>query len=375
MMIGAISLYAGIWSLHAGISTQSVIVSSIDNSIWLICGVNLVGFVAATTIKEKSSRISGWILCICEIISALLLVTFFYDPHYLFYFIIPILFCIILLDFLPSTILISGMILVSISLFYFNTQSWAFLREVALPVILLLTISILLELVFSQIYSNLTWYHQRYQKALLNEQIIRENEIKLEKLVNNLKDIKGYLSASNISLIQARDEAEQARKVKQNFVQNVSHELRTPLNLIIGFSETMVNSPQSYGEVNWTPDLRGDIECIYQNSQHLKALIDDILDMASLENKKYEIEVGTVDLNSLVKEVIFITENAYKSKNLHLDWKLSRDIRSVRGDSIRLKQVLLNLLSNALKYTAHGGVLVATTIHGKMATVTVKRYR
>jgi len=116
--------------------------------------------------------------------------------------------------------------------------------------------------------------------------------------------------------------------VKQNFVQNVSHELRTPLNLIIGFSETMINSPQSYGEVNWTPDLRGDIDCIYQNSQHLKNLIDDILDMASLENKKYEVELSSVNLNSLIHEVVLITESAYKTKDLFLETDLSPQSRS-----------------------------------------------
>jgi signal transduction histidine kinase len=141
---------------------------------------------------------------------------------------------------------------------------------------------------------------------------------------------------------------------------------------MIGFSETMANSPQSYGEVNWTPDLRGDVLCIFQNSQHLKALIDDILDMASLENQKYEIQVSTVDINALVEEIVLITESAYKSKGLYLTSELTSNLKKVRADSVRVKQVLLNLLSNALKYTKKGGVNISTSSSGSMVIVTVK---
>jgi signal transduction histidine kinase len=118
--------------------------------------------------------------------------------------------------------------------------------------------------------------------------------------------------------------------------------------------------------------LRGDIECIYQNSQHLKALIDDILDMASLENKKYEVEISSTNLNALIHEVVLITESAYKTKGLYLETELSSQIKNVHGDAIRLKQVMLNLLSNALKYTSKGGVKISSTVVDSMAYVYVK---
>jgi signal transduction histidine kinase len=371
-IVGVVLVYAGIWSLHVGINTDALLISSLDRSIWMVSGLNLVGFLAAFLTRNKSPILASWILCISEGSAIFVLLTVYFDPHYLFIFIIPILFAVVLLELKQSVIFVGMVVLASISLYYLHFHAWNFFGQIAFPMVLLVAISVLLELILSQLHSNLTWYHKRYQTALINEQIIRENEIKLEQLVNNLKDYKGYLSATNISLIQARDEAEQARMVKQNFVQNVSHELRTPLNLIIGFSETMINSPQSYGEVNWTPDLRGDIDCIYQNSQHLKNLIDDILDMASLENKKYEVELSSVNLNSLIHEVVLITESAYKTKDLFLETDLSPQIKIVRGDAIRLKQVLLNLLSNALKYTSHGGVKITSTIVESMACVFVK---
>jgi signal transduction histidine kinase len=371
LLIGVVLVYAGIWSLHAGINSDSLLISGLDNSIWIVCGLNLAGFLLGLFFKDKSAVLSSWILSLFEGSAVFVLLTVYFDPHYIFGFIIPIIFAIVLLEWKQSIIYIGLAVAASFYLYYLHFHGWHFFLSIAFPVLLLISVSMLLEVVLNHIYSNLTWYHKRYQTALVNEQIIRENEVKLEILVNSLKDYEKYLSQTNNSLIEARDEAEQARNVKQNFVQNVSHELRTPLNLIIGFSETMINAPQSYGEVNWTPDLRGDIEAVFQNSQHLKNLIDDILDMASLENKKYEVELSNVDLNSIIMEVVLTTINVYRSKGLYLDTYLSPQIRYVRGDAIRLKQVLLNLLSNALKYTKKGGVKISSTLNGTMASVIV----
>jgi signal transduction histidine kinase len=369
--IGLVLVYAAIWSLKAGINTNQILISTLDASIWIVCAIIVVGFLAAFGFRDKSPIISSWILCITVGSAIFVLLTVHFDQHYIFGFIIPILFAIILLEWKLSALFIAMVVPASFYLFYLHFQSWDFFNQIAFPLLLLIAISVLLELILSQIHDNLVWYHKRYQIALVNELTIKENEVKLERLVNNLEDYKKYLSATNISLIQARDEAEQARSAKQNFVQNVSHELRTPLNLIIGFSETMVNTPGSYGEVNWTPDLRGDIECIYKNSQHLKDLIDDILDMASLENRKYEIILNNVNLNDIIHEVVLITESAYKTKGLTLETNLSQQMKNVRGDEVRLKQVVINLLSNALKYTSKGGVKITSTSTDQMAYVMV----
>lgn len=371
LFVTVVIIYAGVWSLKVGPTTDRLLISSMDPSIWLAGGINLLGFVLGWRLRDRLPVVSSWAVCISAGAVIYVVVSAFFDPHYLFGFIIPLLFAIVLLEWKHSAIFMSLVVGTCILLAHFHYADWNILPLIAFPLFLLVSVYILLELIFNQVHSNLNWFHMKYRTALRNEQIIRDNEIQLEKLVNNLKDYKKYLSETNMSLIVARDEAEQARNVKQNFVQNVSHELRTPLNLIIGFSETMINSPQSYGEVNWTPDLRGDVECIYQNSRHLKALIDDILDMASLENKKYEIQVSTVNLNALIDEVVLITESAYKTKGLYLTTDLSRNLRKVRADSIRVKQVLLNLLSNALKYTRSGGVNISSSARGALATVTV----
>jgi signal transduction histidine kinase len=84
------------------------------------------------------------------------------------------------------------------------------------------------------------------------------------------------------------------------------------------------------------------------------------------------VEISDVDLNSLIKEMVLITAGAYSSKGLYLQTELSPFIRLVRGDSVRLKQVVLNLLSNSLKYTKKGGVKITSVVEGSMACVTVE---
>lgn len=371
LLIGVVLVYAGIWSLEVGFSNQGSLLSRLSFSLWIVCGLHLAGFYVAFLFREKSPLTSSWVLCITESIAIFVVLLYDPNPQYLFTFIVPILFAIVLLDLKPSAIFSGSILLAAIIIFIFHSNMLSSIRQITIPLLFVMALSVFLEFIFSQMHSILGWYHKNYLKAIINEQIIRDNEVKLEQLVNSLEDYKEYLKKTNISLIQARDEAETARNLKQSFVQNVSHELRTPLNLIIGFSETMVNAPRSYGEVNWTPDLRGDIECIYQNSQHLKALIDDILDMASLENKKYELELGKVDLNSLIHEVVLITDSSYKNKGLSLKVELTPKMDQVRGDSVRLKQVMLNLLSNALKYTRKGGVVITTKVDGPNAHVSV----
>ena len=241
-----------------------------------------------------------------------------------------------------------------------------------LPLLALVSTAAFIIISVSSLFATIQWYAEKYKTAHRNEQIIRDNEAKLERLVKSLNDYERYLRITNEELVLARDEAEKARHVKQIFVQNVSHELRTPLNLIIGFSETMINTPENYGGVNWTPELKGDLECIYQNSQHLKSLIDDVLDLAALENKKHEVVLSEVDLNSLVNETILISQGSYNAKSLSLKTSLISGKLMVRADGVRIKQVILNLLSNALKYTSKGGVVIATRQEGGMARLDVR---
>jgi signal transduction histidine kinase len=160
----------------------------------------------------------------------------------------------------------------------------------------------------------------------------------------------------NYALIEARSAAEEARRLKAEFAANVSHELRTPLNIIIGFSETMANAPETYASVAWSPALRGDIEQIYQSSRHLSSLIDDILDLSALEVHRLGLTVEETDLQIVIEEAVAVVQDLFRAKKLYLTIQVAPDLPRVRMDTTRIRQVLINLLTNASRFTSVGGV-------------------
>src|SRR5207302_1371285 len=139
---------------------------------------------------------------------------------------------------------------------------------------------------------------------------------------------------------------DRANHHKAEFLANMSHELRTPLNSILGFSQLLLEGDGGI----LTRDQRQDVDIIAQNGQHLLALINDLLDISKLEAGKAQLHRGEVEVEPLISECVESVRSLAKTKKLELSAAVSPEVGRVFADGPKLKQVLLNLLGNAIKF-------------------------
>ena len=163
-------------------------------------------------------------------------------------------------------------------------------------------------------------------------------------------------------------ELQRANQHKAEFLANMSHELRTPLNSILGFSQLLLEGD---GGV-LTGDQRQDVDIIAQNGQHLLALINDLLDISKLEAGKAQLHRGEVEVEPLISECVESVRSLAKTKKLDLSASVSPAVGRVFADGPKLKQVLLNLLGNAIKFTETGSVRVTAERQGAELRVSVR---
>jgi signal transduction histidine kinase len=138
----------------------------------------------------------------------------------------------------------------------------------------------------------------------------------------------------------------------------MSHELRTPMNSILGFSDTLLSG--LYGDINDKQASR--LERIRRNGKNLLSLIDDLLDISKIEAGRMELNVEPVQLQDEVKHCMLAIESQAQSKDLYLKQEIPDEVPLVIADALRLRQIINNLLGNAVKFTKEGGVTVRVVV-------------
>jgi signal transduction histidine kinase/CheY-like chemotaxis protein len=177
------------------------------------------------------------------------------------------------------------------------------------------------------------------------------------------------LQQLNLDLDNARKAAHKARQLKAQFAASVSHELRTPLNLIIGFCEMMVLAPaQAYGR-RLPPGFRDDLEAIYRNACHLSTLVDDILDLSQVDAARMALQREWTTIGQIVDEAMAPLASPYRDRGLYLRAEMPADLPAVYVDRTRIRQILINLLNNAARFTDEGGVVVSARTEGRAGVV------
>jgi signal transduction histidine kinase len=177
---------------------------------------------------------------------------------------------------------------------------------------------------------------------------------RLRRSVEESRALAALTETRNAELSVAKTAAEQASRAKSEFLANMSHELRTPLNAIIGFSDIM--RFEQLGAMG-QPRYREYATDINHSGQHLLAIINDILDMAKIEAGKFELQDEAISLPDLFESCLRLFRERADQAGLTIETVVAPRLPLLRGDSRALRQILINLLSNSLKFTARGGTI------------------
>ena len=222
------------------------------------------------------------------------------------------------------------------------------------------------------LYTALAWAWNMQQRADRLLELSRDRQGELNNALRSLDVANAMLRRTQRELIAARKQEEDARLMKEQFAANISHELRTPLSLILGFSEVMYLSSEVYGDMRWSPALRQDVYQIYRSSRHLLEMIDDVLDLSRFEIVGFTLHKEPALLEPLVRDAAEIVKDFFRGRPVELGVEIAPDLPTLEIDYTRIRQVLLNLLNNAQRFTETGTVRVEAKHIGGEVVISVR---
>ena len=365
-LLGFLSVFAffASWLLLLAVLTRR---SPTVNDLGVI-GLGL-GLAAATQILRRSwPRSATWLFVWVSLVWVVLIFVILQEPVFLSFLAIPVL----LAGLLIGSSLAVGMALCAgaLLLYYSNSTVLMDASPYRLMLIVLATgISVVTDRGLHLID---TWEREvtRQQSQLIAQ--LRERQGELNRVLKALDEAYESLKRSHDELAEARQQADEARALKEQFVANVSHELRTPLNLITGFAEIMYLNPETYDGVGWTAELENDIREMYRAARHLQSLVDDILDLSRIDAARLPLLRELLDIRVVVTEAVDTISPLARQRGLTLQAQLPEAPTQLFIDRTRIRQVLLNLLNNAVRFTDQGGIAVGLEERDRRVIVSVR---
>jgi len=364
-VLAVVMMLAGWLTLQVGYSAAPV-----SGHMWLGVLCMIGGSCAAYVVARSSFNLAG-ILLVVAMTSSLMFIALAFPEA-------PLRFFLALVPLSGSLIMPHGgwmsFVLASVSLLGIELRMpdaagrWS---GVGAPLLLGLLTFGLATLLSHSFRTAAAWASQHQRLAQQRTEEARARRAELARAFKALDEAWHRMERMNNELIRARAEAEAARQAKAEFAAHLSHELRTPLNIVLGFSRMMYLSPESYGGEPLPPVYRGDMQAVYRGSQYLSNLVDDVLDLSRSEAGRMTISCRQLGLaHDVVEETVSIVRSLAEAKGLELRVDIDEDL-TVHGDPVRLRQVLLNVLNNAIRFTDEGRVVVEAEPQGETVTVSV----
>ena len=213
----------------------------------------------------------------------------------------------------------------------------------------------------------LTQYSVRTQQAVAEVQARRAE---VEQTLAELAHVNRQLALANDRMVMLRTIAEEAQKSKAVFVAKVSHEFRTPLNMIIGLIDLLVETPEVYGEA-LPPALFEDLTIVHRSCEHLASMVNDVLDLSQAEAGRLSLRQERVSLAGIIDDAVAVVGTLVERKGLAMVVSVSPDLPLVYCDPTRIRQVILNLVSNAARFTERGSITIRAAQQDEWITVSV----
>ena len=233
----------------------------------------------------------------------------------------------------------------------------------------ILCMVVIIFAIYQPVYQFARWSEEYYEHTSREMKEAREQKVQLHQTVEDLSKASKQLKAANERIASALQLAEEAQAAKSAFVAKVSHEFRTPLNMIIGLVDLLVQSPDLYGVI--PGPVIDDLRIIYRNCDHLTSLVNDVLDLSQSESGRLSLYKEQVQIWEIIEEAATVVRPLVDKKGLYLNISVPPEAPQIYIDRTRIRQVILNLLSNAARFVEKGGISVFAKLQQAHLVVSV----